>query len=99
MPNVPHWTEEWQRIAAHIAARRQLLLCCNFDAALAPDQADPRNVAVPDEVRSLLRKLSVTRGVSVGIFSGRKIADVRARIDIDGAFYCGNHGLEIEGPG
>lgn len=31
--------------------------------------------------------------------SGRSLADIRARVDVAGISYAGNHGLEIDGPG
>jgi len=36
---------------------------------------------------------------SVGIISGRSLVEVEALVAIEGIYYAGNHGLEIEGPG
>jgi trehalose-phosphatase len=36
---------------------------------------------------------------SVGVISGRLLAELKSLVAIDGIYYAGNHGLEIEGPG
>jgi trehalose-phosphatase len=36
--------------------------------------------------------------VPVAVVSGRDLADVRARVGVDGVVYAGSHGLEIEAP-
>ncbi len=36
---------------------------------------------------------------SVGVISGRSITELKSLVAIEGIYYAGNHGLEIEGPG
>ena len=39
------------------------------------------------------------RHITVGIISGRALADLKDKVNINGVIYAGNHGFEIEGPG
>jgi trehalose-phosphatase len=51
-------------------------------------------------MRDLLVALSNRRGTTVGIISGRRTDDVRARAGLgEDVFYIGLHGLEVDGPG
>ena len=94
----PHWAHHWEEIAAHLSARRRLLLACDFDGTLAPITARPENAVLPEAMRALLHRFARCPGITLAIVSGRALADVRARVGIEAAIYCGNHGLEIEGP-
>jgi trehalose-phosphatase len=51
-----------------------------------------------DGVREKLTELACRPQTSVGIISGRSLAEVKALVGIEGIYYSGNHGLEIEGP-
>ena len=35
----------------------------------------------------------------MGVVSGRALDDVKRMVGVDGIYYAGNHGFEIEGPG
>jgi len=54
---------------------------------------------LPPEVREKLLALTKNPIFSVGIISGRSLSEVKALVGIEGIYYAGNHGLEIEGPG
>lgn len=95
----PHWTTQWKAIATRLSTRSRLLLACDFDGTLAPIVARPEDAALPEATRDLLRKLMLCPGLTLAFVSGRSLADLWDRIGIEGATYCGNHGLEIEGPG
>jgi trehalose-phosphatase len=66
----------------------------DFDGVLAPIVSNPDDAYPPPETRDELRRL-VERYALVGVISGRAGDDVRARVDIDGIFYVGSHGLEL----
>jgi trehalose 6-phosphate phosphatase len=70
----------------------------DFDGTLAPIVADADDAALPEEAREVLVRL-VGRYALVGAVSGRRAADVRGRIGLDGVAYAGNHGLELLLPG
>jgi trehalose 6-phosphate phosphatase len=90
-------------IAAAIQERRggrRLLLCCDFDGTLVEFQADPAAVWLPEERRGLLQRFVDHPRASVGIVSGRRLADIRERTGLaEPAWFAGLHGLEIEGGG
>jgi trehalose 6-phosphate phosphatase len=70
----------------------------DFDGTLAPIVQDADAAALPDEAREVLPRL-IERYALVGAISGRRAADVRGRMGLDGLAYAGNHGLELMMPG
>lgn len=94
-----HWTSHWQKISERIASRPDFLLASDFDGTLAPIAATPAQAVLPAETRALLRLLIARPGTHVAFISGRSLADVRMHVNIEGAYYVGNHGLEFGGPG
>jgi trehalose 6-phosphate phosphatase len=81
------------------ATAGMMLLGLDFDGTLAPIVPDPDDAALPDHVRPLLEALVARSDTRVALVSGRGVKDLRRRVDVDAAWYAGNHGLEIEGPG
>ena len=98
MRKAPHWSERWKQIEEQFRSRPRVLLACDFGGTVAPIVARPDEARLSDEMRALLRQLAMRGGVTLAMVSGRSLEDVRARVGIEGIFYCGNHGLEIEGP-
>jgi trehalose-phosphatase len=79
---------------------RHLLLLTDFDGTLCEFDSDPQAVHLNDTRRELLAGLAARPCCTVGIVSGRRLADVRARTgDIGDVYIAGFHGLEIEGMG
>ncbi|WP_440007883.1 trehalose-phosphatase [Halomicrococcus sp. SG-WS-1] len=72
-----------------------LLVLLDFDGSLAPIVEDPDAAALPEETREAVVDLRDAPNVQVGIVSGRELADLRERVDVDGVAYAGNHGLEL----
>ena len=74
-----------------------MLLLCDFDGTLCDFNPDPSAVYLNEPRRALLDRLSRCAGCTVGIVSGRRLADVRARTGHigEGAYFSGFHGLEI----
>lgn len=79
------------------AAGRPLVLLFDFDGTLCEFQPDPEAVFLPPERRDLLAALR--DHATVGVVSGRRLDDVRARCGVDDLVVAGLHGLEIEGFG
>src|SRR3954469_5771022 len=80
------------------AGRHQLLLF-DFDGTLAPFDPDPASVYLSDDVTRRLAALASTPDTTVGIISGRRLADLQNRISLRGDTYlAGFHGLEIQAP-
>jgi alpha,alpha-trehalase len=83
-----------------LRADRHLLLLLDFDGTLAEFNPDPDVVQLTDARRDLLLDLAARSDTTLGIVSGRRLADVRSRTRLPGqVWYSGLHGLEIEGPG
>ena len=65
----------------------------DVDGTLAPIVDDPAAARVPDATRELLQALVSTYG-AVACVSGRRAADARALVAVDGIIYIGSHGGE-----
>ena len=79
---------------------RRLLLLCDFDGTLCEFDPDPQAVYLNASLRDLLAGLARRACCTVGVVSGRRLADVRARVgDVGDIYIAGFHGLEIDGPG
>jgi trehalose 6-phosphate phosphatase len=87
-----------ESVVRRVRSAHRVLLALDFDGTLAPIAARPDDVVLPRSTVSLLERLQAEPKVTLAVVSGRSIADLRRRLDID-CFYAGNHGLEIEGPG
>jgi trehalose-phosphatase len=90
-------------VAREIRARsdgRHLLVLCDFDGTLAEFDPDPHAVWLPTSLRGALTAIAARRDATVGLVSGRRLDDIRARSDLgQDAYYAGFHGLEIQGDG
>jgi trehalose-phosphatase len=78
----------------------RLLLIVGFDGVLVDYESDPESVALSRRVRGVLTALRDRGDTTLGIISGRRASDLRARADLGAqVFYVGLHGLEVAGPG
>ena len=94
-----HLFESWQALSADIRAAPHLLLLSDYDGTLTPIVGRPSEAILSSGVREKLGALAQRPAASVGIISGRSLSELRSMVDIEGIYYAGNHGLEIEGPG
>jgi trehalose 6-phosphate phosphatase len=94
-----HLFSVWQELSRRLKAAGHVLLLCDYDGTLAPIVERPELADLPEKTRQLLRELVLQGHLTLGIISGRALADLKQRVNIDGIIYAGNHGLEIEGPG
>jgi trehalose-phosphatase len=75
---------------------RRALVLLDFDGTLSPISDDPASARpLPGVVEALT---TLAERCDVAVLSGRDLADVRARVGIDGIWYAGSHGLELCGP-
>ncbi|HEX6940375.1 MAG TPA: trehalose-phosphatase [Longimicrobiales bacterium] len=96
---IPH---AMQKLDGWRAARRRtgrMLLALDFDGTLVPIAPRPEAAVLSGEARSLVARLAARPDTDVAVVSGRALEDIRAKVGLDGVYYAGNHGLEIEGPG
>ncbi len=94
-----HLFESWSTLSADIRIAPHLLLLSDYDGTLTPIVSRPEEAILSPEVREKLRVLAQKSASSVGIISGRALSELRSMVAIEGIYYAGNHGLEIEGPG
>jgi trehalose 6-phosphate phosphatase len=87
-------------VEAEVAARpadSAFVLLLDFDGTVAEFHVDPDAPELTPERFDLLSAIARVPGVSLGIVSGRRLDDLRARTRLpDHVYHAGLHGLEIE---
>ena len=73
------------------------VLFFDFDGTLVELASTPDKVKVEPITKYILENLA--KIFPVGIISGRCLSELQNIVAIDGVFYSGNHGVEVEGPG
>ncbi len=86
-------------IDRRVARAPALLVGAGYDGTLTPLVDEPNEARLSPAAHATLRALARREDVTLAVVSGRLRADLQARVDVPGAFYIGNHGLEISGPG
>ena len=94
-----HLFRAWESFSSDIRAASHILLLSDYDGTLTPIVGRPDEAILPSEVREKLCALAKKPAFRVGIISGRSLSEIKVMVGIEGIYYAGNHGLEIEGPG
>ena len=94
-----HIFDAWQDFLKSCRTAAHILLLSDYDGTLTPIAPRPREALLSAGVRKKLITLAQKPAFSVGVISGRAIAELKSMVAIAGIYYAGNHGLEIEGPG
>ena len=89
----------WNKISRRLKSANHVLIICDFDGTLAPIVDRPELAVLAPDTRRLIQSLARNRRYTVGIVSGRALADLKDKVNVEGVIYAGNHGLEIEGFG
>jgi trehalose-phosphatase len=92
----------FEKIPGWLAARSRagrMLLALDYDGTLAGIADHPEDAHLDSTTAHMLRRLCERPDTNIAVISGRALEDIRARVGIEGLYYAGNHGLEIEGPG
>lgn len=92
-----HLFDCWGEITGQIRRARHVALFTDFDGTLTRIRSDPEAVDLPQRVREALVKLAAS-GMMVGVVSGRKVADVRKRVQVKRIWYAGAHGMFLRDP-
>ena len=87
--------DDWDEVAQKLAGAEHLLLLLDYDGTLTPIVRKPHQAHLNGEARKWLKRLARLRRVTVGVISGRSIADVSNLVSLRNIYYAGNHGLEI----
>jgi len=96
---VEYLFQSWQSFSSDIRAASHVVLLSDYDGTLTPIVSRPDEAVLSTEVREKLCALAKKPAFSVGIISGRSLSEIKAMVGIEGIYYAGNHGLEIDGPG
>jgi len=92
---VSHLFNGWPRLIRRIKSTPHLALFLDFDGTLTPLRRRPEDVPPLDlPTRRLLRGLANRRGLDVYVISGRRLADLKARVPVPGAALFGLYGWE-----
>lgn len=94
-----HLFKSWPTFSAAVRATPHLLLLFDYDGTLTPIVSRPEEALLSPEVREKIYTLAQKPTSSVGIISGRSMLELKYMVAVEGIYYAGNHGLEIEGPG
>jgi trehalose 6-phosphate phosphatase len=94
-----HLFEAWEDFIAECRAAAHILLLADYDGTLTPIVAKPSQAILSAGVKEKLTALAGKPDISLGVISGRELAEVKSLVGIESIYYAGNHGLEMEGPG
>jgi len=97
--SLPHALELLPRLRADRDEAGHIFVGLDYDGTLTPIVSRPEAAHLPADALTALAALAGRSDTVVAVLSGRSLADVRARVPVAGAYYAGNHGLEIFGPG
>jgi trehalose-phosphatase len=89
-----HLFRSWNHVLRRLRSRRLIALFLDFDGTLAPLRPRPEDVWLDEATRSTLSQLVRSPRFRVWVISGRRRADIRARIRVPGIRYLGLHGWE-----
>jgi len=96
---VQHLFQSWESCVSGIGTASHVLLLADYDGTLTSIVSWPEEAVLSPAVRDKLRALAEKPAFSIGIISGRPLFETKNMVGIDGIYYAGNHGMEIEGPG
>jgi trehalose 6-phosphate phosphatase len=94
-----HLLSVWPKALEQIQKSKNILLLTDFDGTLTPIVEKPELAVISPDTRQLLSLLAKQPQITLGIISGRALADLKSKIDLNDIIYAGNHGFEIDGPG
>ena len=95
---MPHLLNVWPRVSRQLANAGHVLLLLDYDGTLAPISPRPELATLPPAARQALLRLARRERYTLGLVSGRGLADLTEMVGLPGLIYAGNHGLEIQGP-
>lgn len=78
--------------------RKPFAILSDIDGTLAPIVPNPEDAHISARARNALLAL-IEAGVGVGFVTGRALEKAREIVDIRGAYFAGNHGLNIAADG
>jgi alpha,alpha-trehalase len=95
LDDLPSALRSFEDIADCLRDRRPAVFL-DYDGTLTPIVAHPDLAVLAPPMRAALERLMGS--TTVAIVSGRDVADVRDKVELDGIYYAGSHGLDIVTP-
>ncbi|NHN42695.1 trehalose-phosphatase [Halorubellus sp. JP-L1] len=92
----PRIDDHLETVASSLGTDGGLFVGLDFDGTLSPIASTPDEPELAAACRDALAALVAHPGVTVGVVSGRALADLKERVGVEGVVYAGNHGLELE---
>lgn len=89
--------DSWQRVKGCIIKSDIVLILCDYDGTLTPIVSKSELATLSKKMKGILCLFSDHKRYKLGIISGRALEDVKNLVRIEGIYYAGNHGFEIEG--
>ncbi len=90
-----HASKGWPEIRAQLEQAEQILLLCDYDGTLAPITLSPQDAVLSPKMKQVLSELARSPKLTLGILSGRPLAQIKRLVGLKKIIYAGNHGLEI----
>jgi trehalose-phosphatase len=84
--------------AKALRAKSKVVLLFDFDGTLAPIVGRPERARLSGRARRVLHYLACHPRVTVGLVTGRSLADIQRRAGLEGALHVASHGLEYALP-
>ncbi|MFQ5910366.1 MAG: trehalose-phosphatase [Thermoplasmata archaeon] len=75
---------------------RKPIMLLDYDGTLTPIVQSPDLAVLGEGMLSVLTRLRDNQRFVIGVISGRSLSDVKSKVELDGIWYAGNHGMEIE---
>ncbi|HSQ54929.1 MAG TPA: trehalose-phosphatase [Gemmata sp.] len=93
MPTEVMWND---CIRAAFGEGRSIALLFDYDGTLTPIVAHPSLALLSEPMRHTLRLLASIERVHVGVISGRALRDLQRMVRLDGLYYAGSSGAELD---
>ncbi len=92
---IPSALDDFDRLKDRIG-NRNVALFLDYDGTLTSIVDSPEKALLSEKMRGTLSDISSL--CTVAVISGRDLADVRKIVGIEGIYYAGSHGFDINGP-
>jgi trehalose-phosphatase len=96
MREVPSALERREELLRRLEGR-EVVVFLDYDGTLAPIVPNPDEARLSEAMRATLAALA--RRCPVGLVSGRDLPVLKGFAPLEGVYYAGSHGFDIEGPG
>jgi alpha,alpha-trehalase len=96
MREVPSALERREEVLRRLEGR-EVAVFLDYDGTLSPIVPNPDDARLPEATRAAVTELA--RRYPVAIVSGRDLPVLKGFVRLEGLYFAGSHGFDIEGPG